>query len=244
MKKVFAFALLMSACCNVAWAATSPLASTNDYYYTQPKTGSISGRVMGENADYRLVRAEDAAFINEAWEERYALGETSWQLGETVPGVPLVRSGGRAHTWSYWASASIEECVLQTEDMEGRLAEASGGAMTNIVLDVKWTNRLVSVEKITKQYEELKRAKVLAKEATVTFTNVDAKVVETLLRRSSEGQPRTEVTTNEVQGGEWQISGSGQKYIDDGIVEDEEGPKWAGKSGGQKMSMKSKCQGA
>ena len=249
MEKVFALALLLSACCNVAWAATSPLTSTNDYYYTQPKTTNIVGRVMGENVDYRLVRAEDAAFINEAWEERWALGERPTWGQEAVPGGPLVsRRGSRALVRGWWKEAPIEECVLETGDMAGRLAEASGGAMTNIVLDYSFTQRLVSVSMITNQYATLKRAKVLAKEAEVTFTNVDAKVVRTYRVETDESQIGPVVSTNEVQGGEWSINGSGSKTIWDGVVVEEGEPKWAGEEtwsetvDGREMSGKVKMR--
>ena len=68
-------------------AATTSLATTNDYYYTLPKTTNIVGRVMGESGDYGLVRYEDAAWIAEAWAERIALGgEYEVQTNAAGPG--------------------------------------------------------------------------------------------------------------------------------------------------------------
>lgn len=215
MKKDLAIGLLLYACCNIASGATSPLATTNDYYYIQPKTTNICGRVMGENGDYRLVRAEDIAFINEAWAERFELaGSSTWGPYERFPGGPLVREGGNTVINRYWSDGRISESVLETESMADRLAEASGGAMTNIVIESQIKKKLVKGEMVTKQYAELKKAKVLALEANVTYTNEDAVVIREIVEEYWQKGYGTEVTqtiwTNRVEGGRWDIKGRGK----------------------------------
>lgn len=196
-------------------AATSPLTSTNDFYYTQPKTTNIFGRVMGENGDYRLVRAEDIAFINEAWAERWELaGSSTWGPLEAMPGGPVVKKGGKRNISKYWAEAALSERVLETESMADRLAEASGGKMTNIVIETLITQRLVKVEMVRNQYAELKKAKVLALEANVTYTNEDAVVItEVVVEDWQKGygtEVRQGIWTNRVEGGRWYIRGRGK----------------------------------
>ena len=85
-----------------ATAATCTPAATNDYYYTTPKTTSIFGRVMAETGDYRLVRQEDIAWINEAWAERMALADDGAFTTNAVPPGALVAGGvGPTHLRSW-----------------------------------------------------------------------------------------------------------------------------------------------
>lgn len=60
------------------------LASTNDYRYVNPGTTNLLGIGMGKSGDYSIVRAEDVAFIKEAYAERLAkLGAAFDRFGPT-----------------------------------------------------------------------------------------------------------------------------------------------------------------
>lgn len=54
-------------------AATTSLDSQGKYYFKIPSTTNISGRVMGDGGDYKLVRQEDLCWLDEAFAERNAL---------------------------------------------------------------------------------------------------------------------------------------------------------------------------
>lgn len=55
-----------------AAAASSPIAGTNDFTFTRVTYTNISGTVMGDAGDYRTMRYEDLAWLQEAVEERLA----------------------------------------------------------------------------------------------------------------------------------------------------------------------------
>ena len=73
----------MSIAVAILFAAVSPLASPSDYVFA-PFTNNenaaafIKGEIMGADADYVAIRAEDFAFLQEAFAERAALANGSW----------------------------------------------------------------------------------------------------------------------------------------------------------------------
>lgn len=78
-----------------AYAVTSPLASTNDYFYTVlGAPNNIEGRLMDKDNPYAAVRSEDIAYIAESINERYALvtGMTA-QTNRTCDVYLLSRQG-------------------------------------------------------------------------------------------------------------------------------------------------------
>lgn len=59
--------LLSFLCTSSLLAATTPLASADDYIFTKPSIPQlIEGKVMGEEPAYRILRVEDMSFLNEA----------------------------------------------------------------------------------------------------------------------------------------------------------------------------------
>lgn len=71
--KSIAIAVLLSFAGPMAPAATSPLASAADYIFSTPPSNIIHGAILGPGGDYRVMRAEDAAYLHEALCERAAL---------------------------------------------------------------------------------------------------------------------------------------------------------------------------
>lgn len=61
--------------------------TAGQYYFTTPRTNLIQGRVMGPNADYRLIRYEDIAWLKEAYAERKALSSDSYDKNTNVTSV-------------------------------------------------------------------------------------------------------------------------------------------------------------
>ena len=219
------------ACC--AWiaaaqAANTALATKDDYYWTVPKTTNICGRVMGENGDYRLVRNEDIAWLNEAWMERKGLTqgiifEDAW------PGGPLVKrgTGMQAKMIWCWAKANVETCVVTGATMAARLAEASGGAMTNVFYEGKDPTRLVSMMALTNEFAYLKKMDLVDADAVwKSFTNEQAVVNETEVRGYREydgyGYENTNINQSVVEDS-WTVEGRGYIYHWDGIKTDQWG---------------------
>lgn len=225
--------MLMYACCKSAFAATSPLATTNDYYYTVPKTGRIYGRVMGEHADYSLVRNEDVAFINEAWAERKALGNEMYAVGTVVAGGTLVKGGtqGINNTRDYWSGSpeSLKTCMVTNgimgdmdtmEAVEKCVYVASEGAMTNAErrIDGFESGKLVRVEALTNAFEKLKEMKIVVKRVSATDTQwtksvrkIQTKYVDTKMDPDT-WYENYEITNN-VSGRIWSLDGHGYKMI-------------------------------
>ncbi len=73
----------MSIASAILFAALSPLASPSGYVFA-PFTNNanaaafIKGEIMGADADYVAIRAEDLAFLQEAFCERAALASGTW----------------------------------------------------------------------------------------------------------------------------------------------------------------------
>ena len=74
----------MSIVAALIFAAVSPLASPSDYVFA-PFTNNanaaafIKGEIMGADTDYRSIRGEDLAFLQEAFGERSAMASGSWR---------------------------------------------------------------------------------------------------------------------------------------------------------------------
>ena len=73
----------MSIVAALIFASASPLASPSDYVFAPFANVSnaaafIKGEIMGNDADYKTIRAEDLAFLQEAWCERAALAQGDW----------------------------------------------------------------------------------------------------------------------------------------------------------------------
>ena len=73
----------MSIVAALIFAALSPLTSPSDYVFAPFANVSnaaafIKGEIMGKDADYKSIRAEDLAFLQEAWCERAALALGRW----------------------------------------------------------------------------------------------------------------------------------------------------------------------
>lgn len=100
----------LSIICSVALS----IASTNDYRFTSPGTTNLVGRGMGPNAEYVVPRAEDIAFLREAFAERFCLLTGSTNLNQystldrqLVPGGAGVAAGEFMRIWvdQYWQYA-------------------------------------------------------------------------------------------------------------------------------------------
>ena len=199
-------------------AATSPLASTNDYYYTTPKTTNICGRVMGENGDYKLVRAEDLAFINEALAERYVLSGYTSDTNATAEGT-LVEGKYRhvaPSTIGYWNRAPLSACALTNTYhfyQFDALTEASGGAMTNIatVITNARPHKLVTMGWITNNFATLKKMNCLVAQPLLSSTS-DAVEIETTIVKSKDGGGYTLTTTNTITLAAMQLHENGAGY--------------------------------
>lgn len=176
MKKLMSLICLLSAF--AVEAAVSPLTSTNDYYYTKPHTTNIFGRVMGENGDYRLVRAEDIAFINEAWAERAMLASTVYWVYpyELISGRPLVKGWDLDFYYSreylnYYPG--LTTCACRSVSTADAMVEASGGSMTNIICSLPNARpgTIVSMDAITNSFSMLKKMNCLRRYAYFSGTN-------------------------------------------------------------------------
>lgn len=202
-KKLFNFLTFSLFNFSLLLAATTPLSSANDYYYTTPKTKNICGRVMGENGDYKLVRAEDLAFINEAWAERVVLSGYTSDTNATAEGT-LVKGKYRhvaPSTIGYWNRAQLSACALTNNVFYGydALTEASGGAMTNIatVITNARPNKLVTMGWITNNFATLKKMNCLVAQPLLSSTS-DAVEIETTIVESKDGGGYTRATTNTI----------------------------------------------
>jgi len=90
-------------------AVTLSLVSTNDYRFTSPGTTNLCGKGMGKQASYRVPRAEDIAFLREAYAERACLlsgttNVTQWESASLVTGGHVPSAGYFMHLWPYSVS--------------------------------------------------------------------------------------------------------------------------------------------
>ena len=213
-----------------ALAATTTLTSTNDYYYTLPKSTNIVGKVMGENGDYSLVRYEDAAWIAEAWAERIALGG-SYEVGTNAPGPGLLVKGGGiwpTATREYWTNAVMVTTVITNKHINDLTSEstmarilgaASGGAMTNATrrLDVRVTGKLVAKNAITNAYKVLRGMDVVVRPIKPGDTNTAERIEESRYRTVENGQASEwskEETTGKVSVISWALKCEGTKTVE------------------------------
>lgn len=85
MRRLLQTAALLAAL--AAAAASSPIAGTNDFTFTRVTYTNISGTVMGDAGDYRTMRYEDLAWLNEAIEERLAFTRDRFDFTTNAPNL-------------------------------------------------------------------------------------------------------------------------------------------------------------
>ena len=85
MRRLLQTAALLAAL--AAAAASSPIAGTNDFTFTRVTYTNISGTVMGDAGDYRTMRYEDLAWLNEAIEERLAFTNDRFDFTTNAPNL-------------------------------------------------------------------------------------------------------------------------------------------------------------
>lgn len=221
--------MVLGAVCE-ALGARAPLSSANDYYYTTPATTNIFGRVMGEHGDYRLVRAEDVAFINEAWAERIVLAEDRADTN-AVPRGPLVKGNSgywfdTPSTTAYWTNATLRTCAVTNVHLQSLYAQAtmacvlaagSDGTMTNAerAIDGIVARKLVSLGGLTNAYATLKGMDTIVKSVEPKSTNMVNNITWSVYRED-DGPDIAGATTNAVGLlSTWDLIGEGesQKFI-------------------------------
>ena len=211
-------------------AATTTLASTNDYYYTVPRSDKLAGRVMGENGDYKLVRHEDVAWINEAWAERIALGEDSQPEESAFPENKSVR-GRNGNSWeaegedtrAYWTNGTIRTTAITNEwiskigeewTIEKIMYRASGGEATNREMKIipPMRGKLVTMNAVTNAYRELKEMKYVVKGANPSCVAWEEKY-NYYIEQWENGEKAVQLercVTNEFEGVDWRMMGGGE----------------------------------
>lgn len=171
------------------FAAASALATPADYVFAPfadpvAATNFIQGIVMGSCGDYIRLRAEDPAYIDEAWQERVSLLEGHMPLAGRVNVVSNMAV--KSLSWNAgagrWADISGGQAYVRTNDVEfmdgtysrgssplyARLAK-SGGAwclLTNVYWNVQHSNELsgaLSAAKVQRNYALLALAGKMAK---------------------------------------------------------------------------------
>lgn len=131
----------MSILAAITFAAASPLASPSDYVFAPFADESnavafIKGEIMGADADYRSIRAEDLAFLHEAMCERAALANGSW------PTVTNATGGLKTGDWTgfsvYLGIGDSKYLQPGTELPSGMFLCDYGKAVTNVI-ESSWT---------------------------------------------------------------------------------------------------------
>jgi len=139
-------------------AATTSLDSQGKYYFKIPSTTNISGRVMGDGGDYKLVRQEDLCWLDEAFAERNALAEgfNGAQTNMTAALVKLRTFDGPIA--NVWYDPNVVGVEAKVQGGLGSWIRCAG--FTNI--DISTTNlparRLVSMGRITNLYHTARLA--------------------------------------------------------------------------------------
>jgi len=233
-----------------ALAASTTLTTTNHYYYTVPSSTNIVGRVMGEIPDYRLIRYEDVAWINEAWAERIALGENRMPVSSALPEGMLI--GGRTETngvatTAYWTNATMRttavtnawiENLMAQETLERILYKASGGATTNAkrrILAPRWRG-LVTREAVTNAFRMLRGMNVVVKPCNTAGNTNWLEVAESQWEAKLNGEQEyqgSETVTNAVAGAGWHMEAGGVNQVNRYMRWDSEEEEWITSSWGQ-----------
>ena len=130
MRRLLQTAALLAAL--AAAAASSPIAGTNDFTFTRVTYTNISGTVMGDAGDYRTMRYEDLAWLNEAIAERLAFTGDYFDFTTNAPNLCTRWEFGR---WgageTNGTKASIQAFVDGTTQTVAR-----AWAVTNLFLPI------------------------------------------------------------------------------------------------------------
>lgn len=170
------------------FAATSPLSSASDYIFApfrdvNAAADYIEGRIMGKTGDYQILRAEDVAYLQEAWNERLYLqagnmpSEYNFTSNRVISRRSFqVPSYGRqpASTPGYVVSGPVFQTGLyQIENdnsiyLENRIAKIGGSwcSLTNVYWRANYTNELEKAtikDRIVWHYSMLELADRLVK---------------------------------------------------------------------------------
>ena len=128
MRRLLQTAALLAAL--AAAAASSPIAGTNDFTFTRVTYTNISGTVMGDAGDYRAMRYEDLAWLQEAVEERLAFTGDLFDFTTNAPNRCTRWEFGR---WDADATNGTEASIQAFVDgMTQTVARA--WAVTNLFL--------------------------------------------------------------------------------------------------------------
>lgn len=128
MRRLLQTAALLAAL--AAAAASSPIAGTNDFTFTRVTYTNISGTVMGDAGDYRSMRYEDLAWLQEAVEERLAFTGDLFDFTTNAPNRCTRWEFGR---WDADATNGTEASIQAFVDgMTQTVARA--WAVTNLFL--------------------------------------------------------------------------------------------------------------
>ena len=128
MRRLLQTAALLAAL--AAAAASSPIAGTNDFTFTRVTYTNISGTVMGDAGDYRTMRYEDLAWLNEAIEERLAFTGDRFDFTTNAPNRCTRWEFGR---WDADATNGTEASIQAFVDGRTQTV-ARAWAVTNIFL--------------------------------------------------------------------------------------------------------------
>lgn len=117
-RRISILAMMALAIAASAEGATSPLGSAADYIFSTPGTNVVYGVVMGPGGDYGTMRAEDVAYLREAFNERAAVLAGADSIIWDDPAV--------SHEWTFgsWAQPDGGEEALiwrGTNEIVGRL---------------------------------------------------------------------------------------------------------------------------
>ena len=128
MRRLLQTAALLAAL--AATAASSPIAGTNDFTFTSVTYTNISGTVMGDAGDYRTMRYEDLAWLNEAIAERIAFTGDYFDFTTNAPNRCTRWEFGR---WDADATNGTEASIQAFVDGRTQTV-ARAWAVTNLFL--------------------------------------------------------------------------------------------------------------
>ena len=130
MRRLLQTAALLAAL--AAAAASSPIAGTNDFTFTRVTYTNISGTVMGDAGDYRTMRYEDLAWLNEAIAERLAFTGDYFDFTTNAPNLCTRWEFGR---WDADATNGTEASIQAFVDGRTQTV-ARAWAVTNLFLPI------------------------------------------------------------------------------------------------------------
>lgn len=168
------------------FAATSPLSSANDYIFAPFRSKAdaahwIEGRIMGVSGDYRILRAEDVAYLDEAWAERKALYDGSIPANQfNVVTNRVLRSTQFTFSYGRWATVpgyiregpTLQSGIYRIENnaqLSERIAKLNGEwcTLSNVYWRVNYSNELANplmVSNIVRNFKLLALAERMEKE--------------------------------------------------------------------------------